>query len=317
MDRAEIISRLEKQNKDFTDCLLDKLRRRKFDFATLGELHAAHLDEKLIVRHALPFCITERTFFGEPPAGADFFANIILLHTLALTRIDDYYDGADDDIRVDNLAYALAATQTAARELFADKTFSRNNYQGIAQLLDVTKFTHARMFQDSIERYDERLLQNPRRRRAEYLTSRRSRLFASGYWEVMARASFARRGRAFPRILHRLDDKLRRLRQIVDEFYDVEEDLAAGLVTLPTLYILSESDKADEFRDEIVAFWHGGAAPRVRELMTETGADAWLKNLATAVYRDGVKELRSVRRDAGYRALFDYKIEKLCPRAAV
>ncbi|MCL2280808.1 hypothetical protein FWC31_02900 [Candidatus Saccharibacteria bacterium] len=306
MDRAQIIEGLEKQNRDFTKALLEELENQKFNFPEINKIHKNHLDKKLIVRHALPFCITERTFFGEP-ANVDFFTNIILLHTLALTRIDDYYDGKNDNIKVENLAYALSVTHTAISKIVGSDFTNKQ----MKDLIDITKFVHARMFKDSLERYDEKFLHNPRKNLNSYLTSPKSRIFASGYWEVMARASFVSRGKNFPWVLHSLNEKLRKLRQVVDEYFDVEEDLRGGLVTLPTLYVLANSERSNEFKEQIIEFWHGGSEPILSEFLEETNVKDWMKNLAKNIYSSAITELKLIEKDAGYKNLFDYKLAKI------
>jgi len=313
--RHAYISELEDRFKPFTDALNQELRDWRFNFAEQKLAHLLHLNQALVVRHSFPYCISEETYFSLSDKDVTFFAAVILLHSLALTRIDDYYDGGHKTkggtLTVDGIAYSLGATHQAIIALLKHAP----NAAELAKLLKVTAFVHARMYKDYTERYCKDYLYRPEQRLQVYLHSPKSRLLGSGYWEVMARASFAQRGKTFPAYLHSVDIKLRKLRQIVDELADVEEDLRGGLVTLPVLHALSQ--KPDAVRQSIASYWQedgrDSGATSIHSLLEETQTKKWIYQQAMPLYWAAMKELdtRLGNRGDGYRGLFEYKRAKL------
>jgi len=313
--RRAYISELEDRFKPFTDALNKELQNWRFNFVEQKSAHLLHLNQALVVRHSFPYCISEETYFSLSDQDVKFFAAVILLHSLALTRIDDYYDGGHKTkggmLKVDGVAYSLSATHEAVIALLKRAP----NTTELAKLLKVTAFVHARMYKDYTERYRKGYLDRAEQRVQMYLHSSKSRLLGSGYWEVMARASFAQRGKAFPSYLHSVDIKLRKLRQIVDELADVEEDLRGGLITLPVLHALTQRPRA--MRKSILNYWQSdnenGSDPSMTQLLEETQTKKWVYEQAMPLYWAGIKELdsRLGNRGDGYRRLFEYKRAKL------
>lgn len=311
--RRVYISELENRFRPFTDALNKELQGWRFNFAEQKVAHLLHLNQALIIRHSFPYCISEETYFSLSDRDVKFFAAVILLHSLALTRIDDYYDGGyktkGGNLKVDGVAYSLSATHEAIIALLKRAP----NTTELAKLLKVTAFVHARMYKDYTERYRQDYLEQPEQRLQTYLYSSKSRLLGSGYWEVMARASFAQRGKAFPSYLHSVDIKLRKLRQIVDELTDVEEDLRGGLITLPVLHALTQKPRA--VRKSILNYWRpdGESNPSMAQLLEETQTKKWVYEQAMPLYWAAMKELdtRLGNRGDGYRRLFEYKRAKL------
>lgn len=315
-DRQKLIHELEDQFAPFTHELCSELRAQHFYFKEQRLAHQFHLDARLVVRHALPYCITEQTYFGSSQPDVQFFAGVILLHSLALTRIDNYYDGghkAKDicELDVSALAYSLTATHEALDRLLKHAPDTRK----LAHLLSVTNFVHSRMYKDYTERYRPEYLLLPEKRIDHYLHSQRSRLLGSGYWEVMARASFVQRAKPFPAHLHAIDIKLRKFRQMIDELADVEEDVCSGLVTLPVLHALAHHKQTAILRSKIIKCWDHKAAEAagIDTFLHESGTHAWIHKQAMELHDAAMKELDQAlgERDEGYRRLFEYKRQKL------
>lgn len=311
--RQQLIGELEERFKPFTDELYKELLAKEFYFEEQTSSHRSHLDAKLITRHTLPYCITEERYFSLQNQDVGFLASVILLHSLALTRIDDYYDGGHKTKRsrplnVDALAYSLSATHQAMLDLLKQAP----NVPELAKLLDVTAFVHARMYKDYSERYRTEYLDSPQRRLQFYLHSPRSRLFGSGYWEVMARASFVQRGKNFPAYLQSIDHKLRKFRQMIDELADIREDLAGGLVTLPVLHALTHHKQPNLVRAAVTGHW-AGRTLALAPLLEECGTHKWVYKQANALYQSAMTELDRTlgNRGDGYRRLFEYKKAKL------
>jgi hypothetical protein len=311
--RQAIIRELEAKFRPFTDALGKELRAWEFSFPEQRSAHLLHLDQQLVVRHALPYCLTEEALFDLDDGDVKFFAAVILLHSLALTRIDDYYDGGNqsaDPLTVDSIAYSLSATHEAAISLIRQAP----NAKELANMLSITNFVHARMYKDHTERYRSEFLDRPNQRLKAYLHSPKSRLLGSGYWEVMARASFAQRGERFPGYLHGIDIKLRKFRQIIDELADVEEDLRGGLVTLPVLHLLANHPQAQQIRHSIADNWQNpSAAIAISQLIQETNTVDWIRLQAMQLYESAISELDDNlgQRAEGYRRLFEFKRAKL------
>lgn len=313
--RHALISELESRFKPFTDALNEELRDWRFNFAEQKSAHLLHIDHGLVVRHSLPYCISEEIYFSLSNQDVKFFAAVILLHSLALTRIDNYYDGGDKTkggtLKVNGVAYSLSATHEAIITLVKRSP----NAAELAKLLQVTAFVHARMYKDYTERYRLDYLDRPEQRLQAYLHSPKSRLLGSGYWEVMARASFAQRGKPFPSYLHSVDIKLRKLHQIVDELADVEEDLRGGLVTLPVLHALTQ--KPGITRQSIMNYWQPGVettkAASIHHLLEEAQTKRWIYKQAMPLFWAAIKMLDTKlgSRGDGYRRLLEYKRAKL------
>lgn len=317
-DRAQIITDLEHKYDGFLTGLLESLRNQQFIFEEQRVAHLRMLDSKLVIRHALPYCITEEAFFEIDDSYIPFFTAVILLHTLALTKIDDYYDGGyrtkypDAKLDVSALAYSLSATHESILSLI---TKSPDSTQ-LVGLLNITRFVHARMNKDSTERYDPRYLHVSDDTLNDYLYNSNSRLLGSGYYEVMARASFVQRGKAFPAALHELDTKLRRFRQIIDELEDVRQDLAGGLITLPIIHLLQNSRHPRDVRRIIQASWKADEVIDPDWLdyqFATTHTKQWIYDHAKTIYDEAIAAIDDLPtpRSEGYRKLFDYKRAKL------
>ena len=312
-DRAQIIQTLEAKYTSAIEGIIDQLSHASFYFSSQYDLHIDRLNVELVRRHALPYCITESIYGNLDESACQYAAQIIMLHTLSLTSIDDYYDGGADVnknskvLSVDDIAHSLSLTHVATNNLIR---MSKSRKELVA-MLDVTTFTHGRMYQDHYERYDEAKLDVTHEDIRNYIMSDHSRIFASGYWEVMTRGVFARNGIHFPKYLQRLDRHLRRLRQLIDELYDTEEDVCAGLVTLPLLYALKESNAGVDLKKEVKQTWESGVCTDKLLDALRTSRPA-LYRLIEEEYHLAQKILRNYfhESDDGYGMLFDFKYAK-------
>jgi hypothetical protein len=240
---------------------LETLQQIAFEFPAVEKVHAEQLRPELIFRHALPFCITEEAYFGIRESSRDVLAALLSGHTLSLTHLDYHLDGSDPDVNAAATARKVdLAASSAYAVLMAYVTGRIAEQCGCGKLFQevfepISGFVVSRMYQDSLERYSGALLQNADARLSDYLNSPNSRLLGSGYWGVMVRGSFASRDSSPPSEVIRVVRALRKLRQVVDEIADFEEDVYAGLVTLPVLFALSSSTKRREITRSIQQLW--------------------------------------------------------------
>jgi hypothetical protein len=306
------------------------LQRMQFELPRMSASHIEQMRPELLFRHSIPFCVTEETFFHPDDISSSYLAALLAGHTLALTNLDYHLDGAGPadsasatakkiDL-VSGTTYALRMVYAAGRLLGetgnADRIF-RDVFDPISG------FVILRMYEDWAERYSEDLLTHPEERLTEYLHSPTSRIFASGYWELMAKGSFARHGAAAPPALISVLRRLRKLRQIVDEIADLEEDIRTGLVTIPVLYALRADKDRGQIGEAVRSLWrHQKAEPdapdddlvaHVRKLVEEArGFEASLEE-ADSVWRDACKDCAESFGDQGsdYLVLLDIKRAKL------
>lgn len=304
--------------------LHDKLEATSFLFPSVRELYEAHLDDKLIFRHTLPFFITQTTFFKTiNDESIDYLYCMILFHTLPLTKLDDFYDGVGkhqySSSRHENLLTVLGSTTLALSSTHTAAQFAATLPYGhllLKEALPVTSFVKQRMYQDALERYRTESLLDPAKARRHYLTSSQSKLYGSGYWEVMAIGAFSGQGKSFPPRLHKLDLKLRRLRQLVDEATDVEEDIKAGNITLPLILAAERHSDQKELVSLVTDIWVGrshNAWPRLYAILHHTKAIQSVGMQARNVWHHATQEIDTYlgSAGAGYQLLFDVQAAKL------
>jgi hypothetical protein len=197
------------------------------------------------------------------------------------------------------------------------------------EVLDpVSGFVVLRMHEDWRERYSDAFLGGTQEQLHEYLYSSNSRLLASGYWEAMVRGSFASHASSPPTELLRIVRELRRLRQIVDETADFDEDLRAGLVTTPLLIAL-QSDKEKEYLSTAVRrLWSSrettegkvdeALLAEIRSLVVSAGGFDGSSRMGHTIWENGIELCsRELGNRAGpYMALFDLKRAKLAQLAS-
>jgi hypothetical protein len=309
---------------------LEILNSLKFEFPEITKAHAEQLRPDLIFRHSLPFCITEDSFFEPDSSSGRVLAALLAGHTLALTHLDYHLDGSSpnpySEATARKMSAAIAAVYSARMIYESGKILSAIG--GIDWLFrdvlePVSGFVVLRMHKDWSERYSEVLLKGTSEQLEEYLYSPMSRLLGSGYWEVMVRGSFASHSSSPPGPLLQSIQQLRKLRQIVDDIADFDEDLRAGLVTTPLLFALQNSQHRERLSDAVRSLWHSreiGAADstdamvaEVRSLVTSSAGFDESSRLANTIWEDGAAlcERHLGRHATGYVALLDLKRAKL------
>jgi hypothetical protein len=229
------------------------------------------------------------------------------------------------------MSAAIAAVYSARMIYAAGKILS--DIGGIDWLFrdvlePVSGFVVLRMHQDWSERYSEALLEGTSQQLHEYLYSPVSRLLGSGYWEVMVRGSFASHSSAPPGPLLQSIQELRKLRQVVDDIADFEEDLRAGLVTTPLLFALQSPEHRERLSDAVRALWRSremeaadstdAIVAEIRALVTSSAGFDKSSRLANTIWENGTAlcERHLGRRATGYVALLDLKRAKLEQLAA-
>lgn len=310
---------------------IEMLQELRFTFPGIEKAHAEQLRPDLIFRQALPFCITEDAYFGLSEESDRVLAAVLACHTLALTQLDYHLDGSFPDSGATVTAAVLPAITAV--------TYALRMVYAVPQLLPepgvvgrlfadvfnpVSGFVIERMHEDWTERYTSVGLDLPVEGLQGYLESPSSRLLGSGYWEVMVRGSFSGRGAVPPAALIDVVRELRRLRQVVDEVADFEEDLLAGLVTLPLLFALNEGDGGC-LRRLVRRLWgmeseHSGRSAllgEIRAAVADLNGFRRCHDLADGLWRDAVARCESELdgRGAWFALLLDLKRAKLAELA--
>lgn len=312
---------------------LDLLSVIELEFTELTKAHREQLRPDLLFRHALPFCVTEETYFRLEASSSPALAALFAGHTLALTHLDYHLDGSSPDPNATATAVkmdpAVAAAYSVRMIYVAGRIWDKECPSGrlFLDVLDpVSGFVVARMHQDRCQRYSIAPLRAPREELREYLGSSHSRLQGSGYWEVMVRGSFSRHRSHPPEAVLNSVRILRALRQVVDEIADFDDDLRAGLVTTPLLFGLNNITapaKRRRLEEAVRALWQNSRtlpAPAsdghlldCRELVMAAGGFDSAFEHAHRTWQRGVSRCaRTVGPNAsGYLTLLDLKRAKL------
>lgn len=224
--------------------VLNSIKGEPFRFAGISNAHNIQVRNELLARHSMPYWATWMTVAADrrPETGA--LKVCLLVHTLALLQLDYHLDGASPD--VDNPATGVKmSSETAAA--YAVRLAYRGSHHAaklpygdriLSEVIEpYSGFVIERMHQDWNERFRPFSTNTAPSLIKDYLESSNSRLYGSGYWEVMIRSAWIA---AFPESkvpdsLITFSKHVRRLRQLVDEMDDISEDLASGLLTLPIL----------------------------------------------------------------------------------
>lgn len=260
--RRRVFAYLGGEYAEVIRCVLSILADADPEFAEMERVHQIELRPSLLERHSLPYLLTHQALFGGRPLDCRTLAACLAGHTLALTHLDYHLDGSlpapgseatavpvppasavSYAVRMIYKAGSIAAGTGTLDRLFADA------------FEPVSGFVISRMHADWVSRFDLRLLDaDPHSAMRAYLQEPTSRLRGSGYWELMVRAAFITQSSAgLPHDLLRYSDALRRLRQVVDETADVDEDLRAGLITLPVIVAMLGDD--GRIRETIRCAW--------------------------------------------------------------
>ncbi|MFZ2411315.1 MAG: hypothetical protein WAW23_07080 [Candidatus Methanoperedens sp.] len=109
-------------------------------------------------------------------------------------------------------------------------------------------------YYEMMHRYDIDYLSNPKKNLELILNSPFSPL-TSMYFSTTIQASILLNSKTVDNNAKRFTEHYGRLRQLVDQINDVEEDITMGNITIPILYALLENDNRLEF--EIKNLWAG------------------------------------------------------------
>jgi len=309
---------------------LEVLQEIEFEFLELDKAHAEQMRPDLLYRHALPFCITERSFFELSESSRLVLAALLAGHTLALTHLDYHLDGSDPDPDASATARRMPSATATAYSLrmvyAAGRILDRLDRPCTVfeQALDpISGFVVSRMHQDWYERYSPAQLSDAANQLDAYLTSPQSRIQGSGYWEVMIRGSFASHRSCPTMPVVETARALRRLRQVVDEIADFREDLLAGLVTSPLLFALNNRKNGGDLTAAVLSLWQGmrssaksdieGRLAECWYLTAEAGGLDRAYKYADQLWRDAIAYCQTTLgpRSEGYLSLFDLKRAKL------
>lgn len=248
--RQRTFGELGKRYRPHIDSAIELLRA-DFEYDSLSDINRVQLRRGLIQRQALPFLIGLDALAPNRDFDVRILAGCIGAHTLALTQLDYHLDGALPSRESSATAVwvsDISAVSYAVREIYRASAIMASSSVApriFKEVLDpISGFVIARMHEDWLYRYNIEELDRLESSAAvdQILHSDRSRMLASGYWEVMLRAAFicARPRDPIPDALQDLSKALRRIRQLVDELDDLADDLASGLVTLPLALAVNE-----------------------------------------------------------------------------
>jgi hypothetical protein len=309
---------------------IEILRRLQFELPQIGESHEKQLQPELLFRQSIPFCLTEDAYFRPSETTNISLAGLLAGHTLALTHLDYHLDGSVPDqghAATARKMDLLSATTYAIRMIYAAGRLLSQAGNADAMFRDafepISGFVLLRMYEDWKERYCEAFLDEPERRVQEYLESPTSRLLGSGYWELMPRGCFISHGTSAPPELIKTLRILRKLRQVVDEIADFEDDVRSGLVTVPLMYALQSTPDRRTVRESVLRLWHSSTGQshepadeifsKVRKLIEDSGAFEASHELAQSLWREASAycERSLGTKSTGYLLLLDLKRAKL------
>ena len=220
----------------------------------------------LIVRHSLPFLLSDRlvcdTHEIEIEQRVNVLAALIEMHTLSLTSLDKYLDGALDAKNESTVSppiqSELGTVIESIQALYSTiiRTANRDNAMSgaIAYAFPVTQEVFGLMITDHRSRYSVQRLSNIGSL-SNYCSPDSRGLRSSGYWEVMIRGRFGASGLSLDESLTTYLLYIRRLRQLSDERADIEDDAKAGLVTAPILALLDRGMSKREVVELISDVW--------------------------------------------------------------
>ncbi len=274
--RRRAFENLSASCRPYVDAAIAVLNEGHYEFDSIRAIHEVQLRRPLIERHSFPYLLTHHALFPGRPVDVRVLAACLAGHTLALTHLDYHLDGAEPAGHRTVTAVKVAAPSAVS---YALRMVYRAGYLASqspacarlhAEVFEpVSGFVIARMHEDWLTRYDvDAVRRTGQKDCEEYLTSSRSRLLASGYWEVMARAAVIANGAALPGAIIRYCEGLRKLRQLADEAEDLAEDLKSGLLTLPTLIRLAAPDSR-ALRDGLADAWKDGESTKDLEHLVE------------------------------------------------
>ena len=303
---------------------IDTLKSVCFENDLLNSAHTSELRYGLLFRHALPFLATEDDLFG----GSNIDSSITLtgclaIHSLSLTHLDYHLDGAtprdDSDSTAIELDYETAISYAIRMILKAGSIISNSSVSDRIwkDCIDpISGFVMSRMFLDWKERYKLEFLNEKIERRITYYEDdTNTRMHASGYWELMIRAAFVVHSRdEFPDMLLAYCKSIRRIRQLIDELQDIEEDIVSGLITFPVLYLMQDSPSVTKVL--IKQIWKLSKGIEMAHLVNNENAHklaGLVSELKSVFYSSPARERYHLRIQDEYRKLIDICDELKAP----
>lgn len=248
------------------DDVLQILGDIQLEYESLGKVHNLQLRRGLIGRQCLPYFLVHESYFPARPINKQVLAAVVAGHTLALTQLDYHLDGSVPSAASQTAvkvapeqasAYAMRMAYLAGR--LAERARCADLFSSV--LDPISGFVVARMHEDWHRRYELPPVGEDLARQIEgYVRDDCSRLMASGYWDAMSRAVFVAEECTRPAELDAYIRILRKIRQLADEARDVDEDIRAGMTTLPLLLYLRDHPNT-LVRGEIRALWGAAANP--------------------------------------------------------
>ena len=236
----------------------------EFNTIAISNAHNEELIYDLLLRHSIPYIAVQKDLFDNENNEDSVWvlAACLAAHTLALTHLDYHLDGVNPNLNLGQVTAQKLSPETAIsyaiRIIFKSGTLLSKTsvYEQIwSQCIDkVSGFVIERMHQDWKERYSNSILNNnPDEAIKDYLESSTSKILASGYWEVMMKASFLtyRPTSQIPHDLEKVALEMRKFRQMLDELLDIKEDVVAGFITLPVWFLIGEKPYIRELVQKI------------------------------------------------------------------
>ena len=308
---------------------IELLSNMKFELPRISKAHEQQLQPELLFRHSIPFCLTEDAYFGPSDTAKIYLAGLLAGHTLALTHLDYHLDGSapsDTSPATARKMDLASATTYAVRMIYAAGSLLSAVDNADAMFRNVfdpiSGFVILRMYEDWTERYSPEFLCEPEGRLRDYLDSPTSRLLGSGYWELMTQGCFVSHGMTAPPELIATLRLLRKLRQIVDEIADFEDDVRSGLVTVPLLFAL-QAGAGEPISHAVKDLWRSRTSrpgtpdcelmSEVRKLVEDSGAFEDSHKLADSLWQQACEQCEQSlgSRSRGYLLLLDLKRAKL------
>lgn len=298
---------------------LERLRQRRFGFATMARVHADAVDVEVFYRQAIPVAGLGLMVGGQPDVMVAYLEAYALCQTLILNHIDRHLDLSSSftaghssillaDVRA-TVCYAITVLYEGMGSLPAATSSAR----ALATMSQTTSLIAQSMYDNYATRFSEAALADPEAVLADYRHPVRSRHLGSGFYSSSILGWYQFVDLPVPDQLPELLLNLRRVRQRIDELADLHEDTVTGMVTYPVALLLA-GPRGDEARMIIRAAWR-----RCRYLIENIRDDA-LRGTRSVHEDEQLRELSSelikLAHSAGALERCRAEAEELCARVA-
>lgn len=223
--------------------------------------YLANIDQGLIKKQII-HVFTTADIFGPIKSDHLELAKIYtLVKTVPLQITDTFIDysisyNLDKKFMTDvNIRLAWLFSNTAIYLGYYELVNSALPRQAILAVSEVLKDLSQAMFACFMDRFNEKTLNSPKKRIRYYWCSPISRLLGSGFYEATIIASLSISSVSITSDMRLMTKNMRRLRQLVDEIADYDEDIRAGELTLPYLYLLDNKRYTVKASDLITRLW--------------------------------------------------------------